>query len=217
MVAETDAKPRRKRLTAENRRHAILEAARTAFSKTGDMNGTTVKMIAAQAKISEGVLYHHFESKDEMFFEAIVEPLHRSIGTVVEEVSDYDPASFSDKELEEMTSRFWTSMISSLEKILPLFGLVLFGEPKRAKRFYLGSFNDAIDQLAATWQRIYDEYDMPYPARDVALSTLGIALAFALDARYRKGGNDLQAVADKLVPITRHGFWPPIDTAKLKR
>jgi len=174
------------------------------------MNGTTVKQIAAQARISEGVLYHHFASKDDMFFEAIVEPLQRAIGGVFDEVAEYDPTSYSDEDLAEMTSRFWSSMITSVETILPLFGLVLFGESTRAERFYEGTFSEAIDELAETWRRIYDEHGVPYPARVVALSTIGIALSFALDARYNSE-QDLSASAERLTPITQNGFWPPVE------
>ena len=36
----------RQRLTAEARKSSILAAARRAFTETGDMNGTTIKVIA---------------------------------------------------------------------------------------------------------------------------------------------------------------------------
>ena len=45
--------PRRRRLTAEARKSSILAAARRAFSETGDMNGTTIKLIAERSGISE--------------------------------------------------------------------------------------------------------------------------------------------------------------------
>src|SRR4249920_2375710 len=67
----------RRRLTAEARKSSILAAARRAFTETGDMNGTTIKVIAGHSGISEGVIYRHFESKDQLFFEAVVEPLKK--------------------------------------------------------------------------------------------------------------------------------------------
>jgi len=69
----------RRRLTAEARKSSILAAARRAFTETGDMNGTTIKLIAARSGISEGVIYRHFESKDQLFFEAVVEPLKKAV------------------------------------------------------------------------------------------------------------------------------------------
>lgn len=72
--------PKRRRLTAEARKNSILDAARRAFIETGDMNGTTIKVIAEHSGISEGVIYRHFESKDQLFFEAVVEPAHSGGG-----------------------------------------------------------------------------------------------------------------------------------------
>src|SRR3954471_16705973 len=75
--------PRARRLTAEARRSSILKAARKAFSETGDMNGTTIRVIAEHGGISEGVIYRHFESKDQLFFEAVVEPLREATDKLV--------------------------------------------------------------------------------------------------------------------------------------
>jgi Bacterial regulatory proteins, tetR family len=59
----TGGAPRpRRRLTAEARKSSILAAARRAFTETGDMTGTTIKVIAEHSGISEGVIYRHFES-----------------------------------------------------------------------------------------------------------------------------------------------------------
>src|SRR5512135_3285997 len=82
-AGDGDAAPRRRRLTAEARKSSILAAARRAFSETGDMNGTTIKLIAERSGISEGVIYRHFESKDQLFFEAIVEPLTEAVERLV--------------------------------------------------------------------------------------------------------------------------------------
>jgi AcrR family transcriptional regulator len=80
-VPET-ATPRR-RLTAQARKSSILAAARRAFTETGDMNGTTIKLIAERSGISEGVIYRHFGSKDQLFFEAVVEPLKKAVDDLV--------------------------------------------------------------------------------------------------------------------------------------
>jgi AcrR family transcriptional regulator len=209
----------RQRLKAPERRHAILVAARKAFSKSGDLNGTTIRAIAQQAKISEGVIYQHFESKDELFFEAIVEPLRAAIESVVDEVGDFTPERSANDDIAELTRRFWTTMIKTMEQILPLMGLVLFGETARARAFYRGPFSDAVNELAATWQRIYDENGIGYNAREVTLASIGIAIAFALDSRYERDF-DLASTAEALTAISHGDFWPPLtnaDTSKKKR
>lgn len=187
----------------------ILVAARKAFSKSGDLNGTTIKAIAQQAKISEGVIYQHFASKEELFFEAIVEPLRAAVASVVEEVGDFDLARGRDEDIPELTRRFWATMIKTMERALPLMGLVLFGETARARAFYRGPFTDAVNDLADTWQHIYDAYEVDYNAREVALASIGIAIAFSLDSRYNHDSN-VAASVEALRIVSQGGFWPPL-------
>src|SRR5215831_7563345 len=82
--------PRARRLTAEARKRSILKAARRAFTETGDMNGTTIKTIAERGGISEAVIYRHFESKDQLFYEAVVEPLREAVDVLVQAAEDVD-------------------------------------------------------------------------------------------------------------------------------
>src|SRR5271165_5762566 len=86
----TETPPKRRRLTAEARKSSILAAARRAFTETGDMNGTTIKLIATRSGISEGVIYRHFESKDQLFFEAVVEPLQKAVDDLVAATELFD-------------------------------------------------------------------------------------------------------------------------------
>jgi len=59
----------RPRLTAEQRRLQILENASKVFAAQG-LTGTRTKDIAKACDINEAVLYHHFESKDDLFRES---------------------------------------------------------------------------------------------------------------------------------------------------
>jgi TetR/AcrR family transcriptional regulator len=56
----------RKRFTAEERRSQLLRIAKELFSKLGFGN-TTTKAIAAAAGVSEGVIFKHFASKQEIY------------------------------------------------------------------------------------------------------------------------------------------------------
>ncbi|GLI09024.1 hypothetical protein YDYSG_50560 [Paenibacillus tyrfis] len=50
----------------DERKEQIMEAALKVFSRRGIV-GTKMSMIAAEAGISHGLLYHYFKSKDELF------------------------------------------------------------------------------------------------------------------------------------------------------
>src|SRR6185312_1539381 len=70
--------PARQRLTAENRRAAIIEAARVLFARNG-FRGTGTSEIAAAAGCSEPIIYKHFASKQALFA-AVLEDSTRLMG-----------------------------------------------------------------------------------------------------------------------------------------
>lgn len=213
----TVAAPRR-RLTAEARKRSILKAARRAFTETGDMSGTTVKVIAEMAGISEGVIYRHFESKDQLFFEAVVEPLREAIDDLVAatEVVDRDEPLTPERQLETLNG-LYRQLISTLEDLLPLLGLVLFGDPQVAQRFYRNSFAVAMDRLAEAWREVEDRYGYEFESPDIsARAVMGIALILALESHHNKRFNHGQAV--RLVTEgTVNGFFPTLEAERKRR
>jgi AcrR family transcriptional regulator len=211
------AKPRR-RLTAEARKSSILAAARRAFTETGDMNGTTVKLIAEHSGISEGVIYRHFESKDQLFFEAVVEPLKKATDDLVAatELVDRDEPLTPERQLIGMTG-LYKQLLSTLEEVLPLLGLVLFGDPQVARRFYRENFAVAMDRLAEAWREVEDRYGFPFESPDIAArAVMGMALLLALESRHAKEFDRDRAVS-LISKGTVKGFFPAIEPTKRRR
>jgi AcrR family transcriptional regulator len=65
VAAPPKSHPARKRLSAEDRRAAILDAALEVFSRHG-YNGASIDEIAGAAGISKALIYEHFPSKREL-------------------------------------------------------------------------------------------------------------------------------------------------------
>src|SRR5208337_232541 len=214
-----DGGPRpRRRLTAEARKSSILAAARRAFTETGDMNGTTIKLIAARSGISEGVIYRHFESKDQLFFEAVVEPLKQAVDDLVaaSEMADRDQPLTPKRQLETMTG-LYRQLTSTLEEILPLLGLVLFGDPEVARRFYRENFAVAMDRLAEAWREVEDRYGFPFESPDIsARAVMGMALILALEGHHGDRFDRDRAVA-LISEGTVKGFFPAIQPTRRRR
>lgn len=206
-----DPPRRRRRLTAEARRSSILAAARRAFTETGDMNGTTIKVIAEHSGISEGVIYRHFESKDQLFFEAVVEPLEKAVDDLVAAtaaVDRYEPLT-PERQLSTMTG-LYRQLISTLVEILPLLGLVLFGDPQVARQFYRKNFAAAMDRLAEAWREVEDRYGFPFESPDIsARAVMGIALILALESHHGKKFDRDRAIT-LISEGTVKGFFPTI-------
>jgi AcrR family transcriptional regulator len=70
------------RLTGEERRRVIVEAAMALFSQKG-FRGTTTKEIAEAAGCSEATIFHHFATKDELY-SAILEAKSRIAETLAQ-------------------------------------------------------------------------------------------------------------------------------------
>jgi AcrR family transcriptional regulator len=215
--ATVSAAPRR-RLTAEARKSSILAAARRAFTETGDMNGTTIKLIAARSGISEGVIYRHFESKDQLFLEAVVEPLKKAVDEIVAatELVDRDEPLTPERQLSTMTG-LYRQLVSTLEEVLPLLGLVLFGDPQVAKKFYRENFSVAMDRLAGAWREVEDRYGFPFESPDIAArAVMGMALLLAMESKHSKRFDRDRAVS-LISDGTVKGFFPTIEPARRRR
>jgi AcrR family transcriptional regulator len=80
----TETKPRRLRRTNTEVRALILQSARDLFAERGYAK-TTTRDIAKRAKASEVLLFRYFNSKAELFEEAISEPFDAFMRQIVEE------------------------------------------------------------------------------------------------------------------------------------
>jgi AcrR family transcriptional regulator len=211
------AAPRR-RLTAQARKSSILAAARRAFTETGDMNGTTIKLIAERSGISEGVIYRHFESKDQLFFEAVVEPLKKTIDELVTatELIDSGEPLTPERQLAGMNG-LYKQLVATLVDVLPLLGLVMFGDPVVAKKFYRENFAVAMDRLAAAWGEVESRYGFPLESPDIAArAVMGMALQLALESKHGRKFDRERAIA-LMSEGTVKGFFPTIEAGRRKR
>jgi len=81
----------RKRMTASNRKQAIVEAARPLFAQNG-FHGTSVRNIARAADVSEALLYRHFPSKEALYDEVLAYAGTVS-ATAFDELQDLEPGA----------------------------------------------------------------------------------------------------------------------------
>lgn len=206
-----DEPPVRRRLTAAARKRSILTAARHAFSETGDVNGTTIRAIAERGGISEGVIYRHFESKDQLFYEAVVEPLRDAVDALVAITETIDDVPLTRERQIETMGDLYRQLTSTLEEVLPLLGLVLFGDPKIAQRFYRESFASAMDRLAVAWREVANRNGFAVAAPEVsARAVMGIALITALESHHTSRF-DREAAIALMAERTINGLFPMVE------
>ena len=202
------------RMPGEQRKQQILEAARRAFSRRGDVAGTTIRDIAAEAGISEGIIYRHFESKEDLFFEAAVRPLHEAFALGEQKMAAFVP-ELPGADRHRLAVAYYRELIEMLADLIPLLGLVLFGDPKHADPFYRDHLLPALDELGDQWGEAYGRITGrdETPPRNNVLAHFGVALMFALDQRRSANPPNIEAVAEELaregyVPLAREAAAP---------
>jgi TetR/AcrR family transcriptional regulator len=89
MSAIEPAKPIRTRLTAPERKAALLDCACRVFGE-GSYRGTTTAEIAREAGVTEPILYRHFDSKRELYLACLTEAWDR-VRTIWDEAVDTEP------------------------------------------------------------------------------------------------------------------------------
>lgn len=185
-------------LPADERRQLILEAARRAFSRRGDVGRTTIKDIAAEAKISEGNIYRYFDSKEELFYEAAVRPLQEAFALGDNKMQSLFDLPVADRHAQVV--EYYREMIGILADLTPLLGLVLFGDPQYADPFYREVLQPALAGQQERWREVYKgiEGRDDLPTRYEVFAHFGVALMCALEQRRSKNPPDIDVVAEEL-------------------
>ena len=81
----------RLRMTGEERRLEILQAARPLFAMNG-FKGTSIREIAKAASVSEALLYKHFKGKEEIYSEML--KYAAGVGSnMIDELQDIEPGA----------------------------------------------------------------------------------------------------------------------------
>ena len=78
----------------DERRKQILKAALQVFARRG-FSGAKISDIATEAKLSHGLVYHYFKSKDDLFIELVKEALAGSTAAIM--MTDNLPGSAYNK------------------------------------------------------------------------------------------------------------------------
>lgn len=124
----------------------ILNAAITLFVQRG-IDGTSVKEIAAAAKVAEGSLYRHFKSKEELAWYLFEINLKEYTSTLLAKV-------LSVRDARERIRIFVEESLGACERNPTLFYYLILSEHRELKRFtadYLHPGN-IVEQLVAEGQ-----------------------------------------------------------------
>lgn len=206
----------RSRLTAAERRERIVEAARPLFI-AGGLSGTRTRDIAAAAGVNEALLYQHFDSKQQIFDEAVTAPLARIVarlaGTPGEPIVDDE-----GRVQRQATETFVRVLLDTMVESTGLFGVVLFSDSGTGQQFYRDRIAPLLDQIIVTIEDNLSHWrHRPFDPRVVVPAVFGMCWGLAIDASYRGELVDSEAVAAELTGMLFMGVQPTTATRSANR
>lgn len=201
----SDRAPSR-RLSADQRREVILEAARRVFLQSG-LGGARTRDIAEAAGVNEALLYRHFESKEEMFEAAVADKLEQLVGEAVARAQVGLPYDAEGLTQRMRTGAFIRELLEVMHEVAPLLGVVLFSDGDRGVEFYrerlspaIGVLADIVERSKPTWQ--HRDFD----AELVTTAVIGMCFGLALDRRFGDAQVDLDEDARQLTDVIFEGL-----------
>jgi len=193
---------RRRRLSAAERRAQIVEAAQEVFLEQG-LTGARTRDITERAGITEPFFYRFFASKEEIYDEAVLRPLHELIVGLKERAERLavEPDGQGRRGLEAVNA----VLLEFMQQAAPFLAVVLFAELRKGKAFYQGEIyrqlRDCIvhllNQLSAGKMAAFDP--------DIVFDTMfGLHLGVAIDHMLRGRTLDVAQTARDVTAI--HAF-----------
>lgn len=199
----------RRRLSAPERRHQIVESARAVFLRQG-YAGTRTRQIAEQAGITEAFLYRFFDSKQELYKASVVEPMRELVAELQATANGIGASEFSGREVlrqvNQMLARF-------MDESAPFLAALWLREVGRGRAFYqdelrplLGKPINSVISKITGWSAPADEHSLIFPAM------IGVHVALAMDSMLRGEHRDSRRTADQLTQLFADGV--PEDVAE---
>ena len=203
MPPATTAKPIRR--TQEERtaqtREALLVAARAVFGREG-FAGARLDDIAAEAGVTKGALYHHFDGKEDLFLELLEERCQarqediREVFKGDEDLLSQARTAASHQEQAVRENAEWNRLFFE-------FAAYAARDPRFAKEF-----EKRVGQMRATLSEIVKDrvealgLELPLTAEEIALAINAIGNGLSLERMARPS-----AVPDELLPTVLNTFF----------
>jgi AcrR family transcriptional regulator len=156
--------------------------------------------------VTEALVYKHFESKDELFDAAVMQPLHDLLAQRIEDINalPVDPAGEAQL---ETTRKFMRTLLSTFADSARDIGVVLFGEREHAQALYSRHVRPLIDAAIEASERTIARWPhRDYDVRTAMNAAFGMAFWLALDRTLEEPTDELDVAADKLADILFNGL-----------
>lgn len=165
----------RRRLSAPERRVTIVEAGRSVFLESG-YEGARTSAIAKRAGVNEAMLYQHFESKEDIFKAAVLDPLRDRLDDFVEAVRT---AAAEEQNPAELVARLETLWLSSMTRTAPLLAAALLSDRESGRETYRRVVAPVLAEVEEKLRAVVPEGQ---PVRTITRALFGLNMLLALDS-----------------------------------
>jgi AcrR family transcriptional regulator len=202
-------KPRRRAyLPAAERRKLILAAAQEVFTRA-NLQGARTRDIARAAEVNQATIFEHFESKEALFHEAVVQPLIDAMRGMHARKEIYESADSPD-DMARLALESATRHVADMNAIFPLFTAALFSDPDLGRQLYREHIAPLIRQRGEILDGLTrDGLDLDF----VGLANFGMLFAVAMDRHfadeasgYFGGQAELSELASQFNRLSTSGF-----------
>lgn len=177
------AAPARRKRAPEERRAAIVEAARAAFAEMG-FGKTTIREVARRAGVTHGLVMRHFGSKEQLFLAAVPSPR-----TLMEEVAG-DPKTLPTRIARSYVRRMAVS--GGNDPFVAMLRAVA-AEEETAKRLFAAMQADSLEMYG---------HVIPGPNLEERVASVGAYLIGVTFSRFVLRSGPLASMPDE--ELIRH-------------
>lgn len=199
--ATSPAKPRRAYLPASERRQRIITAAQDVFARMS-LQGARTRELAKAAEVNQATIFEHFESKEELFIAAVVQPLLEAMQGMRDRAQAYNKAG-SLKEMLALGQASSHRHLESMVQIYPLLAIALFSDPALGKKIYCEQIVPLIKERSEVMRDVVKDGIDP---ELLSIASFGMYFAIAMDRKFRGKKDDLSVIAKHLTDIVAFGF-----------
>jgi len=188
-------------LPAAERRKQIIAAAQQVFAHS-NLKGARTRDIAKAAEVNQATIFEHFESKEALFQEAVIQPLIDAMRGMHQRAEGYKQATTPD-ELAELAFESASRHVEDMVEVFPLLAAALFSEPELGRELYrehIAPLNRDRGEILKGLAR--EGLDLEF----IGLANFGMLFAVALDYHFGDGKADLSHMARQFGRMSTGGF-----------
>jgi len=189
------APSKRHYLPADERRQRILDSSREVFARTG-LQGARTRDLAKAAGINQATLFAHFESKEDLFAAAVLQPLAELFEGIRERYEAYQAAGSP----QNLLGLLQGGMQKHLENMVEIFPLLVhaLSDQELGKKFYVEQILPMVKSRSEFVRSLVKDTLNP---ELVELASFGMFFAVAMDHVMTGKTQDLGDVSRQLADL----------------